>query len=80
MLISFINGMIVRFALLCCNVIILPLIYLMKFFTDNPIFYEYLTQAYSQMGVIGAYAAHLDRQGQSKKPFLLGIFAILFVF
>lgn len=32
------------------------------------------------MGMIGAYAAHMDRQGQSKKPFLFGCMATLLVF
>ena len=32
------------------------------------------------MGVIGAYAAHLDRQGESKTTFLMGLVYTLFVF
>ena len=32
------------------------------------------------MGFIGAYSAHLDRQGASKKTFLMGLFSTLLVF
>ena len=80
MLLSFVNGMIVRIALMCSNVVIFPLIYLMECFAANEMSNAQLAQVYQQMGVIGAYAAHLDRQGQSKKPFLLGLLATLFVF
>ena len=37
-------------------------------------------QIYQQMGVIGAYSAHLDRTGRSKKPFLFGLIGTLIVF
>ena len=35
MLLSFINGLIVRIALLCSNVIIFPLVYLMECYAAN---------------------------------------------
>ena len=40
---------------------------------------HHLAQIYQQMGMIGAYSAHLDRQGASKLTFLFALLFTLFV-
>ena len=80
MLLSFVNGLFVRIALICSNVILFPLLYLIKIFSPQQITDQETAQIYQQMGVIGALSANFDRQGASKKIFLSGIFYTFFIF
>lgn len=63
MILSFVNGLVVRIALLCSNVVIFPMLWCIKIFSGQQMNPEQQAQIYQQMGVIGAYSAHLDRQG-----------------
>jgi len=80
MILSFVNGMIVRIALLCSNVVIFPTLYCMNLFSSTRMSPAQLAIIYQQMGAIGAYAAYLDRQGKSKLPYIMGLLATLLVF
>jgi len=46
MLLSFVNGLIVRIALLCSNVVIFPLVYLMECYAANTMNNVQLMQVY----------------------------------
>lgn len=59
MIISAVNGIVIRVALICSNVILVPLMFLLKFFgvrSDE----NTTSHIYHSMGLIGAQMAHYD--------------------
>jgi len=58
---SAVNGLIIRLALVCSNVIVFPLMWIVRVGTGQALTNAQLTQVYHQMGIVGAEAAHMDR-------------------
>lgn len=78
MAISFVNALVVRMALMGSNVVILPLMWVMKKVTGRGMSPGQTAMIYHQMGPIGAEIAHLDRSNRSKITFTLAIMACMF--
>ena len=80
MLLSLANALVVRVLLMCSNVIIFPMLEIMRYYNGQNPGPPILAQIYQQMGAIGAYSAHLSRMGLSKKSFLFALFFTLMIF
>ena len=78
-LLSAVNGLVVRIALLCSNVFVVPMIWFIGVFTGQPLSARNRALIYHSMGLLGAQMAHLERTGRSKWPLGLAVSACLFV-
>jgi len=80
MTLSMVNGMVVRIALMCSNVVIFPMLWLIKTLTGQRMTNGQRAQIYHSMGIIGAEAAHLERNGMSKGGLIWSLVLTLFIF
>jgi hypothetical protein len=79
MTLSFINGLAIRIAILASNVIIFPLMWVIKVVIGQEMTYGQRAQIYHSMGIIGAQSAYLERNGQNKRAFLAALVFTLFI-
>ena len=75
-MISAINGMVIRVALLCSNIILIPIMHLMSYTRLN-VNNGRRAVIYHSMGIMGAQMAYYDQLGKSKFAFCLAIFICL---
>lgn len=74
-LLSLINGMLIRVAIMCSNIIIFPMLSCASSMLRNSLSRWQIAAIYRSSPHIGQFAAYFDRQGLSKCPL---IFAYLF--
>ena len=63
MTLSFINGLAIRVAILSSNVVIFPLMWIIKVIIGQDMNFAQRAQVYHSMGIVGAEAAYRDRMG-----------------
>jgi hypothetical protein len=76
--ISAINGLVIRVALICSNIVLLPIMTVMNALGINADERSRI-MIYHSMGLIGAQMAHYDSQGKSKFTFAVAVFCCLCV-
>ena len=74
--ISAINGLVIRVALICSNVVLVPIMTVLELLGVNQLNQQRVV-IYHSMGVIGAHLAHLDSQNKSKLVFTIAVFACM---
>ena len=79
MILSFVNGIVIRMLLTLSNILIFPMMAVIACCTRRNIDHRVQAAIYQSLGIMGAQMAHLDRQGGSKTSLVLAVLACLFM-
>lgn len=79
MTLSFINGLACRIAIMTSNVVIFPLMWIIKVIMGQGMTFNQRAQVFHSMGYIGAQAAYYERHNQPKSMFLCTLCFTLFL-
>lgn len=79
-LISFVNGLRVRFYLIFASVFMFPLLFMLQYCTNVGLSDQQRSEFYHVMGLLGLNSAVLDRTGRSKGFLILAVLITLYLF